>query len=165
MLHFLNVQQRTAFAQHFDDDVVGFKDVNTVQRRIGPRQVGTVRADRVGNFQAVFLADGVVVRTVAAGGMDRTGTRIQSDVIAEDGRYVEVEERMLKAHQFQFITFHRRQDGVIRNTRAFHHAFNQIFRQDQRLVCDLHQRIVEFRRQGDGAVGWQGPRGGGPDDQ
>ena len=45
-------------------------------------------------------------------------------MVAEDRRNVEVEERMLKAHQLQFITFHRRQDGVIRHTRAFKKQFS-----------------------------------------
>jgi isoleucyl-tRNA synthetase len=38
---------------------------------------------------------------------------------------------------------------------ALHHALNQVFRQDQRLAVNLHQRIVELRRQRDSAVGRQ----------
>src|SRR5690606_36082925 len=39
VLHLLNVQQGTAGAQHVDYDVVRFKDVDTVQRRVGAWQV------------------------------------------------------------------------------------------------------------------------------
>ena len=97
--------------------------------------------------------------------MYRTGTRVQRDVIAQDRRDVEIEERMLKAHQLQLGAVHHRQDGVISNAGALHHAFDQVFRQDQRLIVNLHQRIVKRRGEGDGAVRRQGPRGGGPDNQ
>ena len=165
VLHFFHVQQRAAVTQHLNDDVVGFEDVDAIQRRIGTRQVSTVRANRVGDFQTVFLADGVVVRTVAAGGMHRTGTRVQRHVVAKDRRHVEIEERMLKAHQLKLRTLYRRQNSVVRRANALHYALNQVFRQDQRLTVNLHQRVVEFRRQRDGAVSRQGPRRGGPDNQ
>ncbi|MNG20188.1 hypothetical protein D3C76_1424800 [compost metagenome] len=100
MLHLLNVQQRAAGAQHVDDNVVSFEDVDTVQRRVSARQVRTVRTDRVSDFQTVFQADVVVVRAVATGGMYRTSTRFQSDVIAQDCRDVEIKERMFEAQQF-----------------------------------------------------------------
>jgi hypothetical protein len=45
--------------------------------------------------------------------MHRTGTGIQRHVVAKDRRHVEIEERMLKAHQFKLGAVHRRQDGVI----------------------------------------------------
>ncbi|MNS82759.1 hypothetical protein D3C72_1165130 [compost metagenome] len=100
VLHLLNVQQRAAGAQHVDDNVVSFEDVDTVQRRVSARQVRTVRTDRVSDFQTVFQADVVVVRAVATGGMYRTSTRFQSDVIAQDCRDVEIKERMFEAQQF-----------------------------------------------------------------
>jgi hypothetical protein len=52
-------------------------------------------------------------------------------VVAKDRRHIEIEERMLKAHQFKLGTLYRRQDGVIRHANALHHALNQVFRQDQ----------------------------------
>ncbi|MND64808.1 hypothetical protein D3C80_561550 [compost metagenome] len=82
MLHLLDVQQRTAGTQHVDDDVVSFEDVDTVQRRVGARQISAVRANRIRDFQTVFQADIVIVRTVATSSMNRTGTRFQRDVIA-----------------------------------------------------------------------------------
>lgn len=110
-------------------------------------QVSAVRANRVGDFQTVFLADGVVVRTVAASGMHRTGTGIQRHVVAKDRRHVEIEERMLKAHQLKLRTLYRRQNSVVRRANALHYALNRVFRRDQRLAVNLHQRIVELRRQ------------------
>lgn len=35
VLHFFNVQQRAAGAQHVDNNVVRFEDVDAVQRRVG----------------------------------------------------------------------------------------------------------------------------------
>ncbi len=165
MLHFLNVQQRAAGAQHVNDDVVRFEDVDTVQRRVGAWQVRTVRTHRVSDFKTVFQADAVVVRTVTTGGMYRTGTRIQRHVIAQDRRHIEVQEWVFEAHQLQRVTFHGAQHGVVGDVRAFQHAFDQIFRQDQRLTVNLHQRVLELTGQGDRAVCWQRPRGGGPDNQ
>ena len=165
MLHFLNVQQRAAGAQHIHDDVVGFKDVDTVQSRISTRQVRAVRANRVSDFQTVLQADVVVVRTMATGGMHRTGTGFQRDVIAQDCRDIEVEERVLEAHQLQRVTFHGAQHGVVGDVRAFQHALHQIFRQDNRAPLNLHQRVVKLTGQGDCTVGWQRPRRGGPDHQ
>ena len=165
VLHFFHMQQRAALTQHLNDDIVGFEDVDTVQGRIGAWQISSVRANRVSDFQTVFLADRVVVRTVAAGGMHRAGTGIQRHVVAKDRRHVEIQERMLETHQFKLGAVHRRQDGVIGRANALHHALDQVFRQDQRLTVNLHQRIVELRRQGDGAVSRQGPRSGGPDNQ
>ena len=72
---------------------------------------------------------------------------------------------MLKAHQLKLRTLYRRQNSVVRRANALHYALNQVFRQDQRLAVNLHQRIVELRRQRDSAVGRQGPRRGGPDNQ
>ena len=165
VLHFFNVQQRAAGAQHVDDDVVRFEDVDTVQRRVGARQIRSVRANRVSDFQTVLQADVVVVRTVATGGMHRTGTRFQRHVVAQDRRNVEVQERVFEAHQLQRVAFHGAQHGVVADMRALQHALNQIFRQDNRLTFNLNQRVFELTGQGDRAVGWQGPRGGGPDHQ
>lgn len=83
MLHFLNVQQRAAGAQHIHDDVVGFKDVDTVQSRISTVQVRAVRPHRVSDFQTVLQADVVVVRAVTTGGVYRTGTGFQRNVVAQ----------------------------------------------------------------------------------
>ena len=154
MLHFLNVQQRAAGAKHVNDDVVGFKDVDTVQRRVGARQVRAIRTDRVGDFQTVFQADVVVVRTVAAGGMHRTGTRVQRDVVAQDRRNVEVQERVFEAHQLQRVAFYGTQHAVISDVRAFKHAFNQIFCQDNRATINLYQGVLKLTGQGNGTVGW-----------
>ncbi len=60
---------------------------------------------------------------------------------------------MLKAHQLKLRTLYRRQNSVVRRANALHYALNQVFRQDQRLAVNLHQRIVELRRQRDSAVG------------
>ena len=111
------------------------------------------------------MTDDIVIRTVAWRGMHRTGTRVQRDVIAQDRRDVKIEERVLKAHQLQLGAVHHRQDGVISNAGALHHAVDQVFCQDQRLTVNLHQRIVKLRGERDGAVRRQGPRGGGPDNQ
>lgn len=121
------MQQRAAGAQHVDDNVVRFEDVDTVQRRVGARQVRTIRANRVSDFKTVLQADVVVVWTVATGGMYRTGTRFQRHVVAEDRRNVEVQERVFEAHQLQGVTFHGAQHGVVSDMRALQHAFNQIF--------------------------------------
>ena len=152
MLHLLNVQQRAFFAQQRNDFVVGFKDVHTVQIRIGTRQVCAVRANRVSDFQTVFLADDVVIRTVTASGMDRTGTRVQRNVIAKDSRHVKAHKRMGKAQQFQLSAFHGAENGVFSRANTLHDAFNQIFRQNHSLAVNLHQRIVKIRCQRDCAV-------------
>ncbi|MND64807.1 hypothetical protein D3C80_561540 [compost metagenome] len=72
---------------------------------------------------------------------------------------------MFKAQQFKLSTVHRTQHGVIRDVRTFQYALNQIFRQDHRLPFNLHQRIIEISREGNGAVSRQRPRCGGPDNQ
>ena len=165
MLHFFNVQQRAFFTQQFNNQVVRFEDVNAVQPRISSRQIRAVRANRVSDFQTVFLADGVVVRTVAACGMHRAGAGIQGHVIAQNGWHVEAHKRMSKAHQLQLGAFYAAENGVIRNADALHYACDEVFRQNQRLTVDLHQRVVKLRRQGDRTVRRQGPRRRGPDHQ
>ena len=165
MLHFFNVQQRAAGAQHVDNNVVRFEDVDAVQRRVGARQVRAVRPNRVGDFQTVLQADVVVVRAVATGGMYRTGTRVQRYVVAQNRRNVEVQERVFEAHQFQRVAFYGAQHGVIGDVRAFQYAFDQVFRQDNRTAINLHQRILKLAREGDRAVSRQRPRGSCPDNQ
>ncbi len=165
VLHFFNVQQRAVVTQHVDDDVVGFEDVDAVQGRVRPGQVRAVRANRVSDLQTVFQADSVVVRAVATGGMHRTGTCFQGDVFAQNRWHIEIEKRMLKAQMLQLGTFNGTQNAVIGDVCAFQHALHQIFRQDQRAAFHLYQRIFELRREGDRAVGRQGPRGSGPDHQ
>ena len=102
---------------------------------------------------------------MTTGGMHCTGTGFQRHVVAQDRRHIKIEERVFKTHQFQVRTFHHAQHGKLTDTSAFHHAFQQIFREDQRLPFNLHQRIVKFRGQRDRAVRRQRPRGGGPDNQ
>ncbi len=97
--------------------------------------------------------------------MHSTGTRIQRHMLAEDSWNVEVQERVLEAQQFKRIAFHSAQHGEIGDTGAFHHAVDQIFRQNQRLAVNLYQRILDIRMQRDSAVRRQGPRRGGPDNQ
>lgn len=97
--------------------------------------------------------------------MHRPRTGIQRDVIAEDRRNVEVHKRMGKAQQLQLRAFYGAEDGIVSRAKALHHAFHQVFRQNQRLTVNLYQRVIKIRRQRDRAVRRQRPRGGGQDDQ
>ena len=124
MLHFLNVQQRAFFGQQRNHNIVRFKDVHTVQCRISTRQISAVRTYRVSNFQTVFLADDIVIRTMAWRGMYRARTGIQRHVIAEDRRNVEAHKRMGKAQQFKLRPFYGGENGIACRANALHHAFN-----------------------------------------
>ncbi|MNH06943.1 hypothetical protein D3C79_663230 [compost metagenome] len=138
MLQFFHVQQSAFLTQQLNDQIVGLEHEFTVQRWIGAGQVAAVRANRVGDFQAVFLADHEVIRAVARCGMYGTGTGIQRNVIAQDRRHVKAHKRMGKAHQFQIAALTVAQHCPGSDACALHHAFHQIGCQDHALAVDLH---------------------------
>ncbi|CCJ96703.1 alpha-L-glutamate ligases, RimK family [Cronobacter malonaticus 507] len=160
-----DIQQRAFFTQQLNNLIVRFEDVNAIQTRIRARQIRAVRTDRIRNLQTIFLADGVVVRAVAACGMHRAGTGIERHVLTENSRNVKAHERVRKAHQFKLRAFGFAKHGVISDVDALHHALKQIFRHDQRLAFNLYQHIVNLGVQRDSAVRRKRPRGGGPDNQ
>ena len=145
MQQFLNVQQRAFLFQQLNDHVVGFKYVDPIQRRIGAWQIAAIRADRIGGFDAIFLADDIVIRAVARRRVYRTGTGFQRHVIAQHHQRLNRQERMLEFLQLQRRAFAFAQHTPFADARALHHAFDQIFRQDQRTTIDLQQLIVKFR--------------------
>lgn len=153
------------FMQYFNDDVIGFENINVVQGWSGVRQVSVVWVNWVGDFQIVFLVDGVVVWIVVVSGMYCIGIGIQCYVVVKDCWYVEIEEWMFKVYQFKFRILYCCQNSVVCCVNVFYYVFNQVFCQDQCLVVNLYQCIVEFRRQRDSVVGWQGLWCGGLDNQ
>lgn len=165
MLQFFHVQQSTLLTQQLNDQIVGLEHELAVQRWIGAGQVAAVRANRVGDFQAVFLADHEVIRAVARSGMYGTGTGIQRNVIAQDRRHVKAHKRMGKAHQFQIAALAATQHFPMADACTFHHAFYQVRCQDQALAFNLDQMVGELCIQRDRTVGRQRPRCGRPDHQ
>ncbi len=145
VMQFFNVQQCAFLTQQLNDHVVGLKDVNAIQTRPGARQECAIRANRVSGFNAIFLADHIVIRAVAWRGMYRTGTGIQRYVFAQHHRRVVIQERMLERHQLQCSACGGTQYRPFADARALHHALNQIFRQNQRAAFDLQQLIFKFR--------------------
>ncbi len=161
----LVMQQGTALGQHFDHGGVGLEHMLT-GKQFGIRQVNAVAANRVGHFQTVFLADHEVFLTVARGGVYGAGTGIQSHVIAQYHRHVEAVERVVEAQQLERGALGVTQIVELLDTGAIHHILDQLGSQDQTLgmlTFNLHQCVVQIGMHGDGAVGWQGPRSGGPD--
>ncbi len=161
----LVVQQGTTLGQHLDHGRIGLEHV-LAGKQFGIRQIDAVAANRVGHFQTVLLTDHEVFLTVARGGVHRAGTGVQGDVITQHHRHVEAVEGVVEAQQLECGPLGVAQVVEVLDASAIHHVLHQLGGQDQTLgivTLYLHQRIVEIGVHGDGAVGRQGPRGGGPD--
>ncbi|MNC10460.1 hypothetical protein D3C75_581100 [compost metagenome] len=162
----LVVQQGATLGQHLDHGRIGLEHV-LAGKQLGIRQVDAVAAHRVGHFQTVLLTDHEVFLTVARGGVHGAGTGIQGDVITQHHRHVEAVEGVVEAQQLERRTLGIAQVVEFLDTGSVHHVLDQLGGQDQALgvvTLHLYQGVVQIGVHGDGAVGRQGPGGGGPDD-
>ena len=156
-------KQGTAFAQHLDDGVVGFPDMQAGQdqfacRRRG-RQVHTASVDRIhlrgGVFldQAVFLADHEVFLAMARRGVHGTGTVFGGDVVTQDHRDLAVGvERMVQHHTFQRTALGMRMHHEIGNPVALRSTLSQGSSQHQPATLAVvrrafNQHVIQVRTQ------------------
>lgn len=98
--------------------------------------------------------------------MNGTGTGIRGDVITQYHRHVEAVEGVVEAQQLKRGTLGVTQIVELLDTGAIHHILDQLGGGDQTLgmlTFNLYQCVIQIGVHGDGAVGWQGPRSGGPD--
>ena len=117
---------------------------------------------------------------MAGRGMHKAGTGVVGDVIADEKRHREPIsatksfQRVRTLHCVHRIGGNIAQLFITRDTRLLEDAFREHIRQDQKIailgpvvgwcVGDLVEAVGDLRRERDGAVAWQRPWRGGPND-
>ncbi len=158
----------------------GFQNLQACKQR-DVRIIGTVRIDRVRHIAvAVGQPDSIVVRAVAGGRVDKAGTGIVGHVVARQQRYgIAIARVQLGQRVGAFQT--RRVDvvdaGEGSHLGRLQNVTGQLVGDDEAVAClgprleletffhgrDFVQAVLDLGAIGDGAVGRDGPRGGGPD--
>ena len=169
-------EQAAGLDQRGTDRVGRLVDVDAGEMR-HPGVESAVLAHRFGHFQALFAAEVEILLAVARGDVDEAGAGLGGDVVGQEHRHVVVVAAA--AHrvgadgagevgaldQLQHVVgFHLRRLAELRQQGQRHQ--HQLARPGQRALggaVQAHQRIVELRPAGDGAVAGHGPGGGGPD--
>ena len=115
----------------------------------------------------VGLADEIVVRTEAGGGMNAAGACIQCNVVAVDDNGFHIgKQRMLCGHQLKLAALEGYEGLIAFNACGLAHSVSQIGSHNANLAAgDFHQDVVQVCVEGDGTVAGQGPRCGGPNDE
>ena len=168
----LRLQKRTLFLEQTENgDVgrvltVGLKHGHAHQgsRDLAIVSVSTIIADRAIGLEAVFVASLKVFEAVARGGVDATRTGIRGDVVGEHDRRGAGNEGVLRLQAFEGAALHAETIG-----RTFEGALGDKGiaaggGHEERAVAVANLDVFKFRMHGDGEVGGQRPRGGGPDD-
>ena len=118
--------------------------------------------------QAIGLARQVVIHAMGRGGVHGAGAGLQGHMLPQDRRRKAVVERVPQRRAFQGRPFDPGQDPVVAHAATGQGRGRQLLRQRQSFRAPgrlaLRHDVVKLRVEGDGLVGWQGPRGGGPDD-
>lgn len=118
------------------------------------------------DWQLVALPDHIVIDTMARRGMNAASTGIEGDVSAIDDEGLSVEEWMLANDVFQILAAEFLLNGVIGwQANGFDNSLHQFLGENVAVTVKIDELVGKFRIQADGFVGWQGPRGGRPNDK
>ena len=158
------MQQVATVTQRIDDHRIGLAHMFAGHQRRALHE-DTVASHRIGGFQAVALTDDIVVGAMAGRGMDDAGAGIQRDVLATDHRHGAIGKGVLRPHALQCGTGDTPACLAL-DPRPLQHAAGEFGRHHNGAPFTQAQpHVVQFRMDGQGLVGRQGPGRGRPDDE
>ncbi len=163
VLVLLVMKKPVAFAQDFHDGVIRL-EYELAFKQLRSRQEYAVGTNRVVDLQPVDLTGNKVFLTMAGRRVYRSGATLQCHMVTENDRDFELIERMLELYMFKISPHDGFHDAIIGDVRALHDRLHQARCQYQHFVSSLYERVLERWMHGDRAVGRQGPRRRGPDD-
>src|SRR5882762_11581503 len=101
---FVVAEERAAITEQFYDD--GIRSKNILAFVFGQTlEIDAFVVQRRVNLQSIFLAGIEVVGAVARSGVNDAAALIESDVIGENSRHLNGEERVLKLHALEIAAF------------------------------------------------------------
>ena len=164
VLERLAMPQASALLQRLLDLRVGIEDPLAAEELDGFQEVAA-RTDRRVDLETVLDSGHEVVAAVPRRGVDRTGARLERDVVGEDADRIARIERMTEADVLELSPLHAR-DRRRRASRppASDDPGGERFGDDHGAAVDLVSRIVELRVECDRQIRRNGPRRRRPDE-
>src|SRR5579862_1971678 len=160
----LGVAHQSVFlGENFDDYGIGLEDGLAHVLRRAFREAAFIVKRRVG-FELVALAGVEVVGAMARRGVNDAAALLDGHVVGKDAGNLIIEERMLEFQAFEFGTFSLPTRLIEFDDEFFTDSLEAIGSEQKGPFGTLCDDVIEIGMEGEGAIGRERPRRGGPDE-